>query len=289
MCMIMEVSASQSPFLFLPPMHIFLKHNIHWLLWWHVGCRQMAWWPPYARPQSACACIWIDTLRLREMRFKKVIVCWTWKPDVTCQFPLALDCNVSLSAMHLGADQQGHFQAILKTRPAVLQDGHPMHWLITNDGQRAQPTWMAPDWFRSCANVFWLLRADCVHLHTSGLCFGLCFCASGFWACFCWYFPSFMIRSFPHLGTSCLHLTRSQESEKEREREREGEETSTTFWSISGFALPSVSSKSCLVFVLCFYSHVPPHAISFPYKMTGFLPRVCSFWILHLLAGSWIS
>jgi hypothetical protein len=67
---------------------------------------------------------------------------------------------------HLGADQQGHFQVILKTRPAVLQDGHPMHWLITNDGQRAQPTWMAPDWFRSCANVFWLLRADCVHLHT---------------------------------------------------------------------------------------------------------------------------
>ena len=30
-----------------------------------------------------------------------------------------------------------------------------------------------------------------------------------------------MIRSFPHLGTSCLHLTRSQESEKEIERERE--------------------------------------------------------------------
>ena len=45
--------------------------------------------------------------------------------------------------------------------------------------------------------------------------------------------------------------------ERERKREREREETSTTFWSISGFALPSVSSKSCLVFVLCFYSHVP--------------------------------
>ena len=67
---------------------------------------------------------------------------------------------------HLGTDQQGHYQAILKTRPMVLQNGNPMHWLITDDGQRAHPTWMVPDWFRSCANVFWLLRADCVHLHT---------------------------------------------------------------------------------------------------------------------------
>ena len=32
-----------------------------------------------------------------------------------------------------------------------------------------------------------------------------------------WYFPSLMIRSFPHLGTSCLHLTRSQ---RKREKER---------------------------------------------------------------------
>ena len=32
-----------------------------------------------------------------------------------------------------------------------------------------------------------------------------------------WYFPSLMIRSFPHLRTSCLHLTRSQ---RKREKER---------------------------------------------------------------------
>ena len=67
---------------------------------------------------------------------------------------------------HLGTDQQGHYKAILKTRPLVLQNGHPMHWLITDDGQGAQPTWTVPDWFRCCANVFWLLRADSVHLHT---------------------------------------------------------------------------------------------------------------------------
>ena len=67
--------------------------------------------------------------------------------------------------------------------------------------------------------IIWLS----VCLQKTGLCFGLCFCASGFWACFCWYFPSFMIRSFPRLGTSCLHLTRSQESEKEIERERKRE------------------------------------------------------------------
>ena len=68
-----------------------------------------------------------------------------------------------------------------------------------------------------------LLDTSHVCFSSAGLCFGLCFCASGFWACFCWYFPSFMIRSFPRLGTSCLHLTRSQESEKEIERERKRE------------------------------------------------------------------
>ena len=67
---------------------------------------------------------------------------------------------------HLGMDQQGHYQALLKTRPTVLHNGSPMHWLLANDGRPAQPTWLAPDWFRSSANVFWLLRADCVHLHT---------------------------------------------------------------------------------------------------------------------------
>ena len=124
-----------------------------------------------------------------------------------------------------------------------------------------------------------LLDTSHVCFSSAGLCFGLCFCASGFWACFL-VFSQLHDQKLPTLGNIMFapnSLPGVRERDRKREKEREREETSTTFWSISGFALPSVSSKSCLVFVLCFYSHVPPHAISFPYKMTGFLPRVCSF------------
>ena len=73
---------------------------------------------------------------------------------------------VLLSATaHLGTTQGGHYQAVLKTRPAVQQNGQPMHWLLTNDATAAQPVWQVPDWFRRNSNVFWLARADCVQLH----------------------------------------------------------------------------------------------------------------------------
>ena len=67
---------------------------------------------------------------------------------------------------HQGATEGGHFQAILKTRPAVQMDGKPMHWILKNDDSAAEPVWLVPDWFRSNTNVFWLLRGDCVQLHT---------------------------------------------------------------------------------------------------------------------------
>ena len=73
---------------------------------------------------------------------------------------------VLLSATaHLGTTQGGHYQAVLKTRSAVQQNGQPMHWLLTNDATAAQPVWQVPDWFRRNSNVFWLARADCVQLH----------------------------------------------------------------------------------------------------------------------------
>ena len=67
---------------------------------------------------------------------------------------------------HLGSVNGGHFQAVMKARPTVQRDGSPMHWLLTNDDSEAQPVWMVPDWFRCNTNMFWLLRADCVQLHT---------------------------------------------------------------------------------------------------------------------------
>ena len=73
---------------------------------------------------------------------------------------------LTAATAHLGDAHSGHFRAALKTRPAVLQNGQPMHWLITNDDSEARPIWLVPDWFRSNTNLFWLLRSDCVQLHT---------------------------------------------------------------------------------------------------------------------------
>jgi len=54
----------------------------------------------------------------------------------------------------------------------------------------------------------------------SGLCFGLCFCASGFWACFC------NDQKLPTLGNimfapNSLPGVRERERKREKERERE--------------------------------------------------------------------
>jgi len=95
--------------------------------------------------------------------------------EAGCDIPVFVDGTLRREAVayvvlaataHMGVDQGGHFQAILKTRPAVQVTGGPMHWLITNDGIAATPTWQVPDRFSSCATVFWLVRADCVNLHT---------------------------------------------------------------------------------------------------------------------------
>ena len=94
--------------------------------------------------------------------------------EAGCDVPVFIDHSqrrefvsyVLLSATaHLGNVKGGHYQAVLKTRPAVQQNGQPMHWLLTNDSMAAQPIWLVPDWFRRNSTVFWLARADCVQLH----------------------------------------------------------------------------------------------------------------------------
>ena len=117
---------------------------------------------------------------------------------------------------------------VANRKPGLLGDSHiyiilyiyMMIWMIWMIWKGSSPT---KSMCIGEQSLELLLDTSHVCFSSAGLCFGLCFCASGFWACFCWYFPSFMIRSFPRLGTSCLHLTRSQESEKEIERERKRE------------------------------------------------------------------
>ena len=65
---------------------------------------------------------------------------------------------------HLGSDRAGHCRAALKLQPVVDCDGHPAHWLMTQDEQRPTPIWQLPDWFMQNLQVIWMVRHDCLQL-----------------------------------------------------------------------------------------------------------------------------
>ena len=65
---------------------------------------------------------------------------------------------------HLGGDQDGHCRTVLKLQPTVGTDGHPMNWLLTQDGQGPEPIWGPPAWFLSNLQVVMLVRTDCLQL-----------------------------------------------------------------------------------------------------------------------------
>eukprot|EP00435_Cladocopium_sp_Y103_P007847 s2152_g2.t1 len=94
--------------------------------------------------------------------------------EATCDVPIFTGSDlrkenvfyvlVACSA-HLGDAESGHYRALLKLRPIVLPSGQPASWLVTEDNVSGHAVWRAPDWFRSNATDFWLVRADCVQLH----------------------------------------------------------------------------------------------------------------------------
>ena len=91
---------------------------------------------------------------------------YQYSPTILSSVKLLRTSVLVAAAAHMSTDLQGHFQAVMKTRPTVQMTGQPMHWLLTNDDAAAQPVWQVPDWFCRCSSVFWLLHADCVNLHT---------------------------------------------------------------------------------------------------------------------------
>ena len=68
------------------------------------------------------------------------------------------------AASHLGQDQAGHYQALLKILPTVISEVQPVAWLLTQDNMIPQPTWRVPEMFSRNTTVFWLIRADCLEL-----------------------------------------------------------------------------------------------------------------------------
>lgn len=68
------------------------------------------------------------------------------------------------AASHLGVDQAGHYQALLKILPTVLSEVQPVAWLLTQDNETPKPTWRIPEMFSRNTTVFWLIRTDCLEL-----------------------------------------------------------------------------------------------------------------------------
>ena len=79
--------------------------------------------------------------------------------EMICYIPVA-------AAFHLGEDRSGHYQAILKIQPTVLNGPKPANWLITQDNDIALPVWGIPQTFAATLTVVWLIRSDCLQLPT---------------------------------------------------------------------------------------------------------------------------
>ena len=81
----------------------------------------------------------------------------------------ALNCtNISYvliaAAAHLGRDEEGHYQAILKIQPMVTENSCPAKWLLTQDNLRPRPIWRVPEAIMQNMNIAWLVRSDCMQL-----------------------------------------------------------------------------------------------------------------------------
>lgn len=68
------------------------------------------------------------------------------------------------ASAHLGTDQQGHYQAILKICPTVDAERRPITWLVTQDNIQAQGTWQVPTSLAQNITTMWLVRTDSLQL-----------------------------------------------------------------------------------------------------------------------------
>ena len=93
--------------------------------------------------------------------------------DRTCLVPIF--CNQSLTyeqaeyqivaiMSHLGQDAAGHYRTAVRIAPTLVDSITPAEWLLTDDWVPPTATWVTPQWMTRSANLFWLIRSDCVHL-----------------------------------------------------------------------------------------------------------------------------
>ena len=95
-------------------------------------------------------------------------------PDNTCIVPTfsgsglqhePVEYQIIALMSHLGSDKGGHYRSALRLAPVLIDSTTPAEWLLTNDWHSPIPTWSIPGWMSRTANVFWLIRTDCIQLY----------------------------------------------------------------------------------------------------------------------------
>ncbi|CAL1131117.1 unnamed protein product [Cladocopium goreaui] len=75
-----------------------------------------------------------------------------------------VEYQIAALMTHLGTDGAGHYRSALRTRPSLVNATTPAEWLLTDDWTAPVTAWQAPQWMTRRANMFWLIRTDCIHL-----------------------------------------------------------------------------------------------------------------------------
>lgn len=119
-----------------------------------------------------CLCIQIDRCVSDAMNniFRSECMIQTDEPCLvpffqtnTLQYETAEYHVVALTA-HLGMDRAGHIRTALRLAPSIVCTVHPANWLLTEDWKKPEPIWDVPCWMKRHATMYWLTRADCLHL-----------------------------------------------------------------------------------------------------------------------------
>lgn len=121
---------------------------------------------------SECLCVHLDRCTLGE----DLTVCKCTSKlqiDEECFFPVfngtSAQCDfhgymvVAIMA-HLGTDCAGHYRSALKVSPLIVNQVHPISWLVTDDWRAPTTTWSLPDWMLENTTLVWLVRSDLVRL-----------------------------------------------------------------------------------------------------------------------------
>lgn len=68
------------------------------------------------------------------------------------------------ASAHLGHDQQGHYQAILKVSPTLVAEHQPIQWLVTQDNELAQGHWTVPTPLAQNITTLWMVQTDSLQI-----------------------------------------------------------------------------------------------------------------------------